>query len=399
MALTVIAIEKAKPQDRPYKMADKDGLFLLIKPMGGKYWRWKYRYLGKEKLLSIGVFPEVTLAEAREKVHEVRKLLASGKDPSQKKKEDRRQAILSSINTFRAVAEEWHTKNLAKWSKDHGAKIIRRLELHVFPEMGGRPINEIKPIDMLHMLQKIEKRDTTEILRRVNQTCNAVFQYGIITQRCDSNPASQLRGALKPHRAAHYPTLENKELPAFLRELDQVETTEQNRLALRLLMLTFVRTGEMRKAKWEDIDLKKKVWAIPAENMKMRIEHRVPLSGQTLEVLTRLKEVAGNNPYGLLLPSQNRQKHPMMCENTINNVIKKMGYGGKLVGHGFRALASTRLNESGLFKPDVIERQLAHKEPNQVRASYNRAEYWDDRVVMMQWWADYLDKQRESISK
>ncbi|MFZ2620115.1 MAG: tyrosine-type recombinase/integrase [Alphaproteobacteria bacterium] len=299
-----------------------------------------------------------------------------------------------AVNTFKAVAEEWHAKNLHTWSAEHGAKILRRLEKHVFADLGKRPIEEIKPFDLLTVLQKIEKRDDTEILRRVVQTCAAIFRYGIVTGRCEINPAAHLRGAFKPHRAKHYPTLHARELPSFLQALADVKTSELNRLALQLLMLTFVRTGEMRKAKWEDIHLDRALWVLPAANMKMRVEHHVPLSAASISVLKQIKAIAGDNPFGLLLPSQNRQKNPMMCENTINNLIDKMGYKGKLVGHGFRALASTTLNEAGKFKPDVIERQLAHKEPNATRAAYNHAEYWDERVVMMNWWADYLDALR-----
>lgn len=385
-------IANAKPKERPYKVSDGDGLFLQVNPNGSRWWRFRYVIHGKEKMISFGTYPEVSLADARDRRWEARKLVSNGTDPSQIKQDQKREAKLAAANTFRAVAEEWHAKYLDMWTPEHGAKILRRLEKHVFPDFGNRPISEIKPIELLTLLQKIEKRDTTEILRRVNQTCSAIFRYSIITGRSEYNPAAHLRGALKPHRAEHYPALSSKDLPQFLKKLDALETTEQNKLAVQLLMLTFVRTGEMRKAKWEDVDLKSKVWKIPAANMKMRAEHRVPLAKQTLVIFKRLKELNGDDLQRYVLPSQNRQKNPIMCENTINNMLKKMGYKGQMVGHGFRSLASTTLNEEGQFKPDVIERQLAHKEMNKVRAAYNRAEYWDDRAKMMQWWADYLDK-------
>lgn len=390
MPLNAMQIANAKPKPKPYKLSDGDGLALQVNPNGSKWWRFRYFIQGKEKMLSFGTYPEVSLADARDRRWEARKLVENGTDPSAAKKEAKRLTVQQAVNTFRAVAEEWHAKHLHTWSAEHGPKLLRRLEKHVFPDLGSRPINEIKPFELLTTLQKIEQRDTTEILRRVAQTCVKVFRYGIVTGRCEINPAAHLQGAFKPHKAKHYPTLQAKELPTFMRKLEEVETSEQNRLALKLLMFTFVRTGEMRKAKWEDIHLDRALWVLPAANMKMRLEHHVPLSKKSIEILTRLKELAGNNPFGLLLPSQNRQENPMMCENTINNLIAKMGYKGQLVGHGFRALASTTLNEVGKFKPDVIERQLAHREANQVRAAYNRAEYWEERVEMMQWWADYL---------
>lgn len=391
MSLTNTAIANAKPQAAQYRMADGDGLSLLVMPTGAKLWRFRYRWLGKERMISLGKYPEVSLADAREKCREARKTVSQGIDPSAHQQELKRQAHSNQANTLEAVAKEWHGVNYSKWTPQHSAKVLRRLELHVFPALGGRPIAEIKPPELLAMLRKIEERDTTEILRRVNQTCAAIFSYGIITGKCEINPAAHLRGALKAHKAVHYPTLTARELPAFLKALEEVKTSDLNRLAVKLLMLTFVRTGEMRKARWADINMQAKEWVIPAAHTKMRREHLVPLSRQALEVLEALRETTNKlgNPHGLLLPSQNRQKNLIMSENTINLVLAKMGYKGRLVGHGFRALASTILNEQG-HRADVIERQLAHKEPNAVRAAYNRAEYLSERVKLMQAWADYL---------
>jgi integrase len=396
MALTNVEAGKAQPKDKLYRLGAGDALFLLIKPNGSKLWQMCYRFAGKQKTYSIGVYgppPKgVSLAEARERCGEAHKSLRNGIDPSANKQEKKRQVAELGRNTFKVVAEEWHQKNLTKWDPDHGAKILRRLEKHVFPYIGQRPVRELKPADMLAVLGRIEERNTTEILRRVNQTCAAVFTYAIITDRAEINPSAHLRGALKAHRAKNYPTIQAKDLPGFLTALEDVETTVINRLAVKLLLHTFVRTGEMRQAKWKDIDWEEMIWKLPAATTKMRVEHWVPLSPQVLSILTELKEHTGHNPHGLILPSQNRQKHPMMCENTINNVIKKMGYGGKQVGHGFRALASTTLNEQG-YNRDAIERQLAHKEPNKVRAAYNRAEYWDERVKIIGHWSQFLEAQ------
>jgi integrase len=341
----------------------------------------------KNSSLSV-TYPEVTLSEAREKRQDARKLLREGTDPAAKKQEGKRLAVFNAANTFETVTKEWHEANKAKWTPEHGEKILRRLELHIFPELGNRPLKEIKAIELLDALRKVEKRKATHLSRRLLQLCRAVFRYGIVTQRIEYNPAADLQGALAAHKEEHYPTLQAKELPQFLQRLEDVETTAQNKLAIKLLMHTFMRQGELRRTKWTDIDFEAKEWHIPAENTKMRDAHIVPLARQTIDLLKDLQAVTGESPY--LLPSQHRQKNPIMSENTINMVLAKMGYKGKLVGHGFRALASTILNEQG-YRPDVIERQLAHAERNKVRAAYNRAEYLPERRDMMQHWADYLD--------
>lgn len=354
MPLTNIAIKNAKPKDKPHKMTDGDGLYLLIKPNGGKYWRLKYRYLGKEKLLALGMYPEMTLEEARERRLAARKLLASGIDPSQQKKDEKRRQIYNVENSFRIVAKEWFDINKPKWTPDHASRIWRRLELHIFPEIGDRPIADIKALDLLDALRKVEKRGTTEMSHRLLQICGVVFRYAVLTGRIAYNPTQDLRGALVPHRAESYPTIQAKELPDFFKKLAAVKTTDLNKLAVRLLMLTFVRQGELRQSQWKDIDFEAKEWRLPATTTKMRDEHIVPLSKQALVILKELREQTG---YGyLLFPSQQRRRHAIMSENTINHVLRKMGYKGKLVGHGFRALASTVLNEQG-FRPDVIERQ------------------------------------------
>ena len=395
MALTEIKIKNAKPKDRPYKLADNSGLFLLIHPNGSKYWRLKYRLAGKEKLLALGVYPEVSLTQARRKREEARRQLSEQTDPAQKKKEDKRLQAYRADNSFAAVAKEWFETNQSKWVPDHAGRLWRRLELHILPEIGSDPIAEIKPLYLLDSLRKIEKRGTTETAHRLLQTCNAIFRYGVITGRMTYNPAQDLKGALKPHRAQNHPTIEAKELPHFFKQLEKVKTSPQNKIAILITMQTFVRQGELRHAEWRDIDWSEKEWRIRPETTKMKEWHIVPLSKQTLGLLKQLKEMTGHSAY--LFPSQQRRKHAVMSENTVNKVLHGMGYKDRLVAHGFRALASTILNESSPFQKDAIERQLAHMERNQVRAAYNRAQYLDERRKMMQWWADYLEQQQTKI--
>jgi integrase len=393
MMLTNTAIKNAKPKEKPYKLTDGDGLYLLIKPNGGKYWRFKYMYLGKEKLLALGTYSEISLQDARDKRLASRKLLANGADPSSTRKEEKRQAIYNSENTFQVVAKEWFDTNKSKWTPDHAERLWRRLDLHMMPEIGDRPIADIKSLNLLDAIRKVEKRGTTETSHRLLQTCGIIFRYAVLTGRIQYNPVQDLKGALVPHKAENHPTIQAKELPDFFKQLEAVETTYLNKLAIRLLMLSFVRQGELRQAKWEDIDPKAKEWRLPAHTTKMKDLHIVPLAKQTIQLLAELKKITGESE--LLFPSQQRRRHAMMSENTINHVLRKMGYKDKLVGHGFRALASTTLNEMG-FPPDVIERQLAHAERNKVRAAYNRAEYLPQRREMMQHWADYIDKASKS---
>lgn len=388
MPLTNTAVQNAKPREKAYKLADGGGLFLAIMPNGSRYWRYKYRFHGKEKLLALGVYPTVSLLEAREKRLAAQKLLQAGIDPSAQKQDDKRQAVFKAENSFESVAEEWHRTNRNKWTASHADGLWRRLALHAMPCIGRKPIGDIKALELLEMIRRIEKHDKTETSHRLLQSCNAIFRYAVLTGRIEYNPASDLKGALKPHKAENYPSLKPRELPEFLSKLAVADTTALNMLAIRMLLLTFVRQGELRRARWEDFDFAAKEWHIPAEIMKMRERHIVPLSWQTLALLDELKPISGEGEY--LFPSQQRRRHPVMSENTINKVLRGMGYQGRLVGHGFRSIASTVLNEQG-FRSDVIERQLAHAERNKVRAAYNRAEYLSERHQMMQHWADYLD--------
>ena len=287
------------------------------------------------------------------------------------------------------MAEEWIERHDEIWTVGHIKRTWRRLENHVFPHLGKRAITEVKPLDLLEVIRKLESTGVNDTCSRVLRICSAVFRYAVVTGRIEHNPALNLKGALRPHRENHLPSLRVKEIPKFLTALEELRSSEQNRIAFKILMLTAVRSGELRKARWEDFDLEAREWRIPAEVMKMREEHIVPLSNQTLGLLSQLRTISTDGEW--LFPNQQGRKKPFMSENTINQMIWRMGYKGRVVGHGFRSMFSTILNENG-FRADAIERQLAHCERNRVRAAYNRAEYLPERRIIMQWWSDFIDK-------
>lgn len=391
MPLTDTACKNAKPTDnnKARKMADGHGLYLEVMPSGARYWRLKYRFMEKEKRLALGVYPDVTLGQARQKGEGARKLLANGVDPSFAKKEQKRQATLNAENTFAAIAREWHEKNLVRWSDRHGETIIHRLEVDIFPLIGHRPIKEISAPELLDTLRKIEKRGAIEMSHRSMQTCGQVFRYGVATGRAERNPAADLKGALKPVKHDHYASLDPQDLPAFLQALERNDARlyAHTRLAIRLMMLTFVRTGELIAAKWNEIDLEKGQWMIPAERMKMRKTHIVPLTPQTIALFRDLKALAGDRDF--VFPSQiNSKKH--MSNNTILKALERMGYKGQMTGHGFRALAMSTIKEKLGYRHEVVDRQLAHAPRNKVDAAYDRAQFLEERGKMMQDWADYL---------
>ena len=387
MPLTDTKVRNAKALNKVYKLFDGHGLHILIQPNGSKWWRFKYRAFGKEKLLSLGVYPQVTLADARERCIKARKLLAARFDPSEAKKEAKRQAILKSENTFEAVAREWQSQFKHKWTPDYAASALRRLQNHIFPRLGTRPIADITPPEMLSVVRVVEKAGTLDMAQRVMQLSGQIFTYAIATGRATRNPVPDLRGALKPPVRKHMAHFKADELPDFLKTLETFSGNAQTKNAIKFLMLTFVRTGEMRGAEWVEINLAKAEWRIPAERMKMRSPHIVPLSKQAVAVLHAQRNISGNRQH--VFPNQHR---PMGCmsENTVLYALYDMGYRFKATGHGFRATASTILNEHG-FSPDVIERQLAHCPRDQVRAAYNHAQYLPERRRMMDWWGDYLD--------
>lgn len=364
--LTDTVLRNIKPKEKQYKLTDTQGMYLLVTTSGGKYWRLKYRHAGKEKTFALGVYPEISLKEAREKRDEARKLIANGLDPSQEKKEKRLKQYLHAENSFEKISREWREHQTLRWTKRHAEYVLRRIEADIFPFIGSRPINGIMPPELLAVLRQIEKRGAIDIAHRALQTCGQIFRYAIATGRADRDICADLRGALKTRKKENYARLEAKELPELLGKIEEYDGDFQTSLALKLLLLTFVRSGELRGARWEEIDFEKAEWRIPAERMKMRDPHIVPLSTQALSVLRQLEKIRAPS-HEHIFPNRNK---PMACisENTLLYALYRMGYHSRATPHGFRATASTILNEYG-FRSDVIERQLAHAERNKVRAS------------------------------
>jgi integrase len=371
------------------KIHDGDGLYLWVYQDGRKYWRMRYWQAGKEKSLSLGVYPRVSLSDARKKRDELRKQLQADLDPSAERKAANLQKRLAAENSFEAVALEWYNKQLHTWVPHHSSDVKRRLENNIFPAIGKRPIDAIEAPELLQTIRKIEARGAYDLAHRVLQVCGQVFRYGIATGRCTRNLSTDLRGALTPHKKQHQAAVRPEELPELLRAIAKYDETgdKQTRLALQLLAQTFVRTNELIGAEWVEFDLNNASWIIPAGRMKMKVEHVVPLSRQALAMLADLKKISGGSRF--VFPGRNRDKP--ISNNTMLFALYRLGYKGKMTGHGFRAVASTTLNEIG-FNPDIIERQLAHCERNEVRGADNRAEYLAERKRMMQHWADYLDK-------
>ena len=370
------------------KLHDGDGLYLWVFQDGRKYWRMRYWQAGKEKSLSIGVYPKVTLSDARKKREELRKQLAADLDPSAERKAANLRKKLSVENSFEAVAREWYNKQLHTWVPHHAEDVKRRLESNIFPVLGKRPLGQIEAPELLQAIRAIETRGSYDLAHRVLQVCGQVFRYGIATGRCTRNLSADLRGALAPHVKQHQAAVRAEELPDLLRAIAKYDEIgdKQTRLALQLLTQTFVRTNELIGAEWAEFDLDNALWIIPAERMKMKAEHVVPLTRQALAILSEIKETSDGSRF--VFPGRNRDRP--ISNNTMLFALYRLGYKGKMTGHGFRAVASTILNEAG-FQPDVIERQLAHCERNQVRGAYNRAEYLPERTRMMQHWANYLD--------
>jgi integrase len=370
-------------------MHDGGGLYLWAYPDGKLYWRLRYWQNGTEKSLSLGVFPHVKLKDARTKRDAMQKQLQSGLDPSEVRKAEKRSKRLAAENSFEAVALEWLGKQSNACSSRHLATLKHRLEVDAFPALGSRPIAEIDAPDLLAAMRKIESRGSFDLAHRVLQVCGQVFRYGIATGRCSRNLSLDLRGALTPHVNGRQNAVRAEELPALLKAIARYDELGdlQTRLALQLLALIFVRTNELIGASWGELDLTDAMWTIPAERMKMKAEHLVPLSKQAVSILTQLKTMAGHSRF--VLPGRNPAVP--MSNNTMLFALYRLGYKGRMSGHGFRAVASSILNESGLWSVDAIERQLAHCERNAVRGAYNRAEYLPERKRMLQWWADYVD--------
>lgn len=379
-------IRRAKPEAKAYTLGDGQGLSLLVEPNGSKSWRFRYRYVGKPKMISLGVYPTITLAEARARRDEARKIVAEGKNPSEVRKEQKLALRIQSENAFEKIAREWHQMKSAKWSAGYASDIIEAFQNDIFPYVGTRPVGEIKPLELLNVLRKIEKRGALEKMRKVRQRCSEVFRYAIATGRAEFNPAADLSSALEVHKSNHFPFLKSDEIPDFLRALDSYAGSRLVQIATKLLMVTGVRTIELRAALWQEFDLDNAIWEIPAERMKMRRPHLVPLSTQALGFLNELKSMTGN--YRYVFPGRNDPNKPM-SEASVNQLIKRIGYAGKLTGHGFRHTLSTILHENG-FNTAWIEMQLAHVDKNTIRGVYNHAQYIEDRKKMMQWYSDFI---------
>jgi len=425
MKLTSAAIINAKPKDKAYPLADGKGLSLVINPNGSKYWRLKYRIDGKQPTHALGVYcgptqydskgkPKadrvtVGLADAREKAAEALKLVAAGIDPNGAKKQARQQIIIDATNCFEAVAREWHTKSAAKWSADHAARILRRVEVELFPVIGQAPVTELKARDLLTALRPVEERGHLDVASRLRQYINAIMRYAVQTGRIDYNPATDLEGALTVGKTQHRPALPLERLPELLARIDTFSGRRITLAALRLTLLTFVRSSELRFMRWNEIDFERAIWTIPGERQaidgskhsargaKMKTPHLVPLPTQALAILQQVKLINGQSDFVF---AGDHDANRAMSENTVNKALRNLGYDTKVdvCGHGFRAMACSALNESGLWDRDAIERQMSHQERNGVRAAYiHKAEYLSQRQQMMQWWADFLDTQKSGV--
>ena len=390
MMLNARKVEAAKGKEKSYKLFDGGGLYLQVEPNGSRYWRMKYRFAGKEKRLSFGVYPTVTLADARQKREDAKKLLAAGEDPGEVKKAKKQalNAAIETLNPFREVALEWHKMKSPKWSEGYASDIIEAFEKDIFPHIGHRPIADIQPLELLEVLRLIETRGAMEKAKKVRQRCGEVFRYAIVTGRAIYNPAPDLASAMQGHEAVHYPFLKANELPEFFNALNSYSGSPIVLLGAHLLILTGLRTGELRAGEWREVDFDNAVWEIPKERMKMRRSHIVPLSKQALSHLKSLKELTGNYP--LMFPGRN-DPSKFMSEASINQVFKRIGYAGRVTGHGFRHTMSTILHEKG-FNSAWIETQLAHSDKNSIRGIYNHAQYLEGRREMMQWYANYLSE-------
>ena len=401
---TDLQIRNLKPDEKDawYSLVNGKGLRLLLKPNGQKYWRLKYRFGGKQKTLALGVYPDISMKDARRLVNEAKSLIQEGIDPSLERKAKKRQNILNAGNLFESIAEEWWQHQKGTWTDDHANRVWLRLKDNTFHTLGSRVITELTPKDVIAVIRKIEQRGALDVAQRVLQDIRRVCRYAVQTGRLASNPISEVTAeVLKARSSEHRPSLPREQLPDFLKLLDTYHGQGRllTQLAIELLILTFVRPGELRGARWQEFDFKEKLWRIPGERMKMGTDHIVPLSFQSIQTLEKIRPITEH--YGLVFPSE-RRRTDCMSDNTMRRAIFKLGYDGntpgksKCVPHGFRATASSILNETG-FNPDAIERQLSHMERDGVRAAYtHHARYLDERKKMMQWWADYLSDLKKS---
>lgn len=404
MALTDIKVRTAKPTDKQYKLTDGSGMHLLVHPNGSKYWRLQYRFGGKQKMLALGVYPEVSLADARARRDEARKLLANSIDPGDKKKNDKVEQ--EEARTFEQLAIEWHATN-KKWSEEHSRRVLKSLEDNLFPAIGKRNIAELKTRDLLAPIKAVEMSGRLEIASRLQQRTTAIMRYAVQSGLLDYNPAQEMAGAVASSNRQHRPALELRRTPELLQRIDSYTGRPLTRLAVELTLLVFIRSSELRFARWSEIDFETSMWTIPAEReaiewikhsqrgSKMRTPHLVPLSRQALAILKQVHKLSGDRDFVFIGDHDHRKP---MSENTVNKALRVMGYDTKIevCGHGFRTMACSSLIESGLWSRDAVERQMSHMERNSVRAAYiHKAEHLDERRLMLQWWADFLDANRE----
>lgn len=402
MALTDIKVRTTKPSDKPFKLTDGQGMHLLINPNGSKYWRLQYRFGGKQKVLALGVYPMVSLGEARRKRDEAKKLVSDGIDPSEKKKADKIEQ--SEALTFEAVARDWHTACKRKWSDSHSERVLKSLEDNLFTSIGQRKIAELKTKDLLDPVKTVAASGRLEVAARLQQRTTAIMRYAVQNGLIDYNPAQEMSGAIAVAKRTHRPALPFDRFSELLERIESFKGRKLTKLAVKLTLLIFIRSSELRFARWSEIDFVNSMWTIPGEReplpgvkhshrgSKMKTPHLVPLSRQALELLKAIREISGE--CDLVFIGDHDFRKPM-SENTVNKALRSMGYDTtvEVCGHGFRAMACSALIESGKWSRDAVERQMSHQERNSVRAAYiHKAEHLDERRLMLQWWADYLDE-------
>lgn len=405
MALTDTKVRSAKSEAKEYSLVDGDGMFLLIHPNGSKYWRFRFRFGGKQHLMAFGVYPETSLADARQKREEARRLVAAGVDPREHKRAVKEEQAKEVI-TFESVARDWHASN-QKWSESHSGRVLKSLEDNLFDAIGKRNIAELKTRDLLVPIKAVEMSGRLEVAARLQQRTTAIMRFAVQSGLIDYNPAQEIAGAVATAKRQHRAALELNRIPELLHRIDTYTGRPLTRLAVELTLLVFIRSSELRFARWSEVDFETAMWTIPGEReplegvkhshrgSKMRTPHLVPLSRQALTILEQIKRMSGNRE--LIFVGDHDPRKPM-SENTVNKALRVMGYDTKVevCGHGFRTMACSSLIESGLWSKDAVERQMSHQERNSVRAAYiHKAEHLGERRLMLQWWADYLDINRE----
>ena len=385
MPLSDAKIRKAKAEYKTYKLFDEKGLYLLVNPNNTKYWRHKYRFSGKEQTGSYGVYPEVSLAEARTKRDDTRSLLRNGENPSLEKRKAKISRLVNSDNTFAFFCDDWLKLQKVEWNPRHYEAVKNSLATNVLPYVGSLPIRSITALELRAVLEVVQNRGARDMASRLRQRCSGIFRHAMALGAADNDPADALKVVIKAPKGSHFAALDFKALPELLEKVSAYPAHPQTHLAFWLLLLTLVRTNELIGAKWDEIDVDEKVWHIPKERVKLSRPHYVPLSSQVLVLIERLRSFTGNRDH--LFAGVRTPRKPM-SNLTVLRMIERVGFKGKQTGHGFRTLGSTELNESGEFSPDAIERQLSHEDKDHVRAAYNRAEYMAERRRMMQWWSD-----------